>query len=83
MSFLFVDGESGRRHLGLGAQDVERAMEDCGVSDMEFAGFIKSPREGVDEFDYALRYGEFIPLCIDQIQRLKGRVEELERNVSK
>ena len=83
MSFRFVDGESGRRHLGLGAQDVERAMADSGVSDMEFAGFIKSPREGVDEFDYALRYGEFIPLCIDQIQRLKGRVEQLERNVSK
>ena len=82
MSFRFVDGESGRRHLGLGAQDVERAMAENGVSDMEFAGFIKSPREGVDEFDYALRYGEFIPLCIDQIQRLKGRVDELERRMS-
>lgn len=83
MSFRFVDGESGRRHLGLGAQDVERAMADSGVSDMEFAGFVKSPREGVDEFDYALRYGEFIPLCIEQIQRLKGRVDELERRMSK
>lgn len=83
MSFLFVGGESGRRHLGLGAQDVEQAMAESGVSDMEFAGFIKSPREGVDEFDYALRYGEFIPLCIDQIQRLKGRVDELERSMLK
>lgn len=83
MSFLFVNGESGRRHLGLGAQDVERAMAESGISDMEFAGFIKSPREGVDEFDYALRYGEFIPLCIDQIQRLKGRMKQLERRMSK
>lgn len=83
MSFLFVDGESGRRHLGLGAQDVERAMADSGVSAMEFAGFIKSPRKGNGGFDYALRYGELIPLCIDQIQRLKGRVEQLERGMAK
>lgn len=83
MSFLFTDGESGRRHLGLGAQDVERAMAENGVSDMEFAGFIKSPREDGSGVDYALRYGEFIPLCIDQIQRLKGRMEELERRISK
>lgn len=79
MSFLFVNGESGRRHLGLGAQDVERSMERCGVSDMEFAGFIKSPKEGGEGFAYALRYGELIPLCIEQIQRLKNRVDNLEK----
>lgn len=83
MSFLFTNGESGRRHLGLGAQDVERAMAESGVSAMEFAGFIKSPKEDKGGFDYALRYGELIPLCIDQIQRLKGRVEQLERRISK
>ncbi len=82
MSFLFQNGESGRRHMGLGAQDVERAMEEQGVSDMEFAGFIKSPGEG-GGFAYGLRYGEFIPLCIDQIQRLKGRVEQLEGRMNK
>lgn len=82
MSFLFVNGESGRRHLGLGAQDVERAMADSGVSDMEFAGFVKSPREDGGGFDYALRYGEFIPLCIEQLQRLKRRVDELEGRIS-
>lgn len=79
MSFLFKDGESGRRHLGLGAQDVERAMAEQGVSDMEFAGFIRSPKGEGKGFSYALRYGEFIPLCIDQLQRLKGRVDRLEK----
>lgn len=83
MSFRFIDGESGRRHLGLGAQDVEGTMVDCGVSDMEFAGFIKSPRQEGAGFDYGLRYGEFIPLCIEQIQRLKGRVDELERTMGR
>lgn len=79
MSFVFTDGESGRRHLGMGAQDIERAMESCGISDMDFAGFIKSERQDGIGYDYALRYGEFIPLCIEQIQRLKARVSELER----
>lgn len=82
MSFIFVDGESGRRHLGLGAQDVEAAMERAGVSSMEFAGFIKSERSGGEDCDYALRYGEFIPLCIEQIQRLKVRVANLERSTA-
>lgn len=95
MSFIFVDGESGRRHLGLGAQDVEAAMEQTGVSSMEFAGFIKSERsdEEVEQrgegYDYALRYGEFIPLCIyqiqqnkEQIRQLKARIAELERSTA-
>ena len=78
MSFLFVDGESGRRHLGLGAQDVERAMAECGVSDMDFAGFVKSPRPDGEGYDYALRYGELLPMCIDRIQRLDKAVAEIE-----
>lgn len=82
MSFVFTDGESGRRHLGMGAQDIEHAMEGCGISDMDFAGFIKSERPDRSGYDYALRYGEFIPLCIEQIQRLKTRVSELERRTS-
>ncbi len=82
MSFIFTDGESGRRHLGLGAQDIERSMEHCGISDMDFAGFIKSERPDGSGHDYALRYGEFIPLCIEQIQRLKVRVSELERRIT-
>lgn len=79
MSFLFNDGTSGRRHIGLGAQDVEQAIAAAGLDTMDFAGFVKSPRaEKPGAYDYALRYGEFIPLCIDQIQRLKARVAELE-----
>lgn len=81
MSFLLVNGESGRRHLGLGAQDVEQAMAECGVSDMDFAGFIKSPRSNEEGYDYALRYGELIPMCIYRIQRLDKLVAELERKI--
>lgn len=79
MSFIFTDGESGRRHLGMGAQDVERAMEEAGISSRDFAGFIKSKRRDGSGYDYALRYGEFIPLCIEQTQQLKARVLKLEK----
>lgn len=83
-SYRFIDGNSGRIHLGMIAQDIEKTMMKCGISDMDFAGFIKSPREDAEgntidgEYDYALRYAEFIPMLIWQVQKLKARVAELE-----
>lgn len=83
-SYRFIDGNSGRIHLGMIAQDIEKTMLKCGISDMDFAGFIKSPREDAEgntidgEYDYALRYAEFIPMLIWQVQKLKARVAELE-----
>lgn len=82
MSFLFENGESGRRHLGLGAQDVEAAMAECGITSMEFAAFIKSPRPDGEGCDYALRYGELIPLCIAQIQDLKSCFRDLSAHIN-
>lgn len=87
VSYRFRNGQSGRTHLGLIAQDVEAALEAVGLTGQDFAGFVKSPRldetgqviEGV--YDYALRYGEFIAMCIDQIQQLKAQVAELERRL--
>ncbi len=87
VSYRFIHGQSGRRHLGFIAQDVERAMNDCGVSSKDFAGLIKSPNldkngdELPGEYTYALRYGEFIPLCVDQIQKLKARISELASKI--
>lgn len=81
VSFRFNQNESNRAHLGLIAQDVEEALAACGVDSQDFAGFIKSPREDGSGYDYALRYSEFIPLCIAQIQTLKARVDGLERSI--
>ena len=75
--YRLENGKSGRVHLGLGAQDVERALEEAGLSGMDFGGFVKSSRED-GGFDYALRYGEFIPMCIARIQELTARVAKLE-----
>ena len=75
--YRLENGKSGRVHLGLGAQDVERALAEAGLDGMDFGGFVKSPRED-GGFDYALRYGEFIPMCIARIQELTARVAKLE-----
>lgn len=78
-SYKFTDGESGRTHLGMISQDVEKALDSCGISTMDFAGFVKSPKEGEEgKYDYALRYAEFIPLLVWQVQKLKARMAELE-----
>jgi hypothetical protein len=42
-SFTMKEGTSGRTHIGFIAQEVEAAMVACGITDMEFAGLIKSP----------------------------------------
>ena len=80
MSFRFSDGSSGRRHIGLGAQDVAAALTAAGIPDRDFAGFIRAEngRAAGEDPDLALRYGEFIPLNIWQIQLLKRRVAALE-----
>lgn len=88
VTYKFVDGQSGRTHIGFISQDVEEGMKSSGLTGMDFAGFIKSPHKDDDgniiagKYNYALRYGEFIALCVEQIQRLKARVSELERGFS-
>ena len=84
VSFKFKENESDRRHMGLIAQDVEESMNKLDISSKDFATFIKSPRKNddgeiiEDKYDYSLRYGELIALCVEQIQMLKARVAELE-----
>lgn len=79
-SYKLKEGKSGRSHIGLIAQDVEQALNETGIDTKEFAGIMKYKLEdGKDS--YSLRYHEFLPLCIDQIQKLKKRVEKLENEL--
>lgn len=41
VSFLYISGESGRTHIGFVSQDIEKAMEEVGLSSLDFAGFCK------------------------------------------
>jgi hypothetical protein len=44
VSFKYNNGTSGRTHYGMIAQDVESAMTALGMSSLDFAGLIKSPK---------------------------------------
>lgn len=88
VSYKFNDGTSGRTHTGFISQDVEESLGESGLTSLDFAGFIKSPKVDEDEkeipgeYDYALRYEEFVALNTHMIQKLMGRVEELEQRVA-
>jgi hypothetical protein len=86
-AFQYIDGSSGRYHLGFSAQAIEQALADSGLSNQDFGGIVKyevdsdsEDYHGYDE-EYGLIYTEFIALTIDQVQKLKARVNELEHEV--
>ena len=73
-SFLFNGDKSGRRKPGMIAQDVLAAMELAGIEQSDFSALKYSKEED----RYFLAYEPFISLCIEQIQRLKKRLNALE-----
>ena len=80
--FKYNDGTSGRFHLGFIAQEVEQAMEEAGLTTRDLAALIKEPvqevmEDGITDFRYSLRYGEFIALNTHMIQKLYRMVMEL------
>lgn len=80
--FKYNDGASGRLHLGFIAQDVEQAMLDAGLTARDLAALVKAPvqevmEDGITDFHYSLRYGEFIALNTHMIQKLYRLVKAL------
>lgn len=86
--FKYNDGTSNRYHVGFIAQDVEQAILDSGLTTNDVAGYIKEADTVDDsgavvkEGTRSIRYGEFVALNTDQIQKLKSRVAELETTVA-
>ena len=86
ISYQFIDNQSERTHIGFVSQDVEKALDNVGITSQEFAGFIKTPivNEETNEtngYTYGLRYGEFIALNTHMIQKLYKRISELESKI--
>ena len=86
-AFRYIDGASGRYHLGFGAQSVEKALADSGLINADFGGLIKyavplqsDDWRGYDE-EYGLIYTEFVALLTDQVQKLKAEVRALRQEV--
>lgn len=80
--FKYNEGQSGRYHLGVIAQDVEQSLADNGITPEEFSGWCKMPirnkKKEITGYTYGIRYDSFIPLNIMLIQELIKRVEKLE-----
>ena len=70
-------GTSGRFHTGFIAQEVEAAMQECGISSQEFAGWARAQREDGSE-TYFLRYSEFIPILWAKVREQEKRLKRLE-----
>lgn len=85
--YKFNQNTSNRYHIGLIAQDVEKALQESNISTQDFAGFISYAQE--DGTGYGLRYDEFIALCIAKTQQqdkeisdLKSEIQELKTLIS-
>jgi hypothetical protein len=77
VSYKFNANNNNRTHTGFIAQDVKQAIENAGLTTQDFAAYCEwENKDGT--IGCGLRYEEFIALCVDQIQKLKKRVEELE-----
>lgn len=81
--FKYNDGQSGRYHIGMIAQDMEKSLADNGISPSEFSGWCKMPirdeNHNITGYTYGIRYDSLIPLNTLMIQELVKRVEALER----
>lgn len=81
VTFKFNDGTSGRTHIGLIAQELKASMDACGIDSQDCAAYCSWDDENGNE-TCGIRYGEFIPLNIYEIQKLKARVAELENQIA-
>lgn len=86
VTYRFIDGASGRIHVGFISQDVENAMAQAGLSDLDFAGFCKDKAldsEGNPTYIYSLRYEEFIALNTAVIQHQQQAINALEQRLER
>lgn len=91
--YRFIENESNRIHYGLIAQDVEEVLGNLGIATSDFAGFVKSPKVQVDEstrketvidgeYEYGLRYEEFIAPIIKALQMQDKKIKNLDNMVT-
>ena len=97
VSFMFNDSESDRVHIGFISQDVKAAMDEVGLTDLDFAGFCRDVLTEWDEenqnerivlddagepiYRYSLRYSEFIALNSRMIQLNRKKIAEQETEI--
>jgi hypothetical protein len=97
VSYEFIGKEHDRKHIGFISQDVKAAMDEVGLSDVDFAGYCRDVKTVFDEekqkdvpvldkdgnpvFNYALRYDEFIALNTKMIQMNKSKIAKQDAKI--
>lgn len=76
-AFILNDNTSGRTHIGLTAQNLKEAILNAGLTTKECAAYVEWKSDD-GNIGCGIRYGELISLNINEIQKLKKRVAELE-----
>lgn len=74
-SYMFEDGE--RTHWGMISQEFEQSIHECGFTNMDIAAFCRDEMPD-GSYRYAIRYAEFIPLLVWEVQKLKEKIRKLE-----
>lgn len=82
--FKYTEGNSGRTHMGLIAQQVEDAATDANLDINDIAAYVKcdAHTEGLDGYELALRYDEFVGLIIAKVQDLSAKLEEQAQEIT-
>jgi len=81
-SFKYINGKSNRTHLGFIAQDLLTSLNKNNIATKDFACLVKHfEREKEEDQTYGLRYHELHALEVNQIQKLKARVADLESTI--
>ena len=80
MRYKYNDGSSNRYHTGFIAQPLVKALDESGLTTQDFAGVVLY-HPGEEDEQWYLRRDEFVALNTWQIQKLKSRVSELEKEI--
>ena len=80
--FKYNEGQSGRYHIGMIAQDMEQSLAENGLSPMDFSGWCKMPirneNHEITGYTYGIRYDTLIPLNTMMIKELVKRIDAIE-----
>lgn len=79
--FRLLNGASGRYHVGYISQEVEEAMTACGISSLEFGGFVQDWDKDGNKV-YMLRYSEFIGILTAKVQAMQKEIDTLKERIS-
>lgn len=82
--FKYTEGNSKRTHMGLIAQQVEEAATNANLDINDIAAYVKcdAHTEGLDGYELALRYDEFVGLIIAKVQDLSAKVEQQTKEIA-